>query len=388
MSYINRIIKFEICEVDKIYWHRTKADHDYNVANVVIRDRRMLVDPLFNYIRKRIPSLQSPSSKYSGATNPRRGNLVKVLFYKQRKGLVLNQISSKKEPPVCRPDPYTKRKKFYQYRPLYQDKNKDFPKEFPDPLKPSCWNWQHGPCFGDARDDEKEPCPGRDWWVVSDFCQEGDSEPSCENCVDIDYPKRYKNSWHKKYSRNTMSCQAPNGRNEWKLYNGTYHRAEAETGNSVVYSEGKGHLTEGNASCDSDLRGHYTFQGEKVSGDVGIGSWEWNTDTEDVPIGQTSKGVRTAGIRLGDNQVNWAWETIDFATKTRIRFYKDGEIEINSCNGSSEITVDGMTGKVTITGSEIVELDATKKIVFKAPLIQCLGFLDHPAGCSCGKCGD
>ena len=393
MSYIGRIIKFEICEVDKVRWHKTKADHDYNVSDVVIRDRRMLVDPLFNYVRKRIPALQLPSGKFSGhPTNPRRGNLVKVLFYKLRKGLVLNQISSKKEPPVCRPDPYTERTKFCQYRPLYQDSNKDFPKDFPDPKKPTCENWQHGPCFGDQRDDEKEPCLGRDYWHVFDYCVEGDSDPSCEKCTDIDYCKRCKNAWLKIYSANTMSCQAPNRRVELHTYCGSYLRFENECGKSVEYSEGKSHIRLGNATCEADKRAHLNLQGSEVSGDDGVGTWDLHTNHEEVPLASESQGVRFAGVRPEDMQVDWAYELINFPTQSYIRCYKNGKIEINSCAGSSVIIIDGTENKVTVNGTANVLLKATDKVTCDTPLTHILqnmqidGFCFHD-GCSCGAAG-
>lgn len=391
VAYDQRQSKLEIAQVDAVHWHKNKNDKDWNVSDIVSRDRRTKAhDTDFSYVRHRVPCIQEDGAKFSGhPVNPRRGNAVKALFYKNQKPIILGPVESKFEPPVCRPDPYTYRCKRNQYRPLSQDEDKDFVTDFPDLKKPSCENWQHGPCKGDKSDDEKEPCIGRDWWYVSDFCQEGDKDPSCERCVDIDYPKRCKNSWHKKYSRNTMSCQAPNGRDEWKIYNGTYRRAEAETGQSVVYSEGKGHLTSGNASTDDDLRGHYTFQGEKVSGDAGIGSWEINTHTEDVPIGQASQGVRTAGIRPEDNQVIWAWEAIKFADdspESYIRIYKDGKIVLNSCNNASVITIDGTTNKITIDGTANVEIKATEKVLIDTPLTHMTGDVQIDGYCTHTDC--
>lgn len=325
-TFIRRIIKFEICAVDKIHWHKTRNDLYYNVSDVVMRERRLIVDPTLNYIRKRIPSLQKPSFKFSGATNPRRGNLVQVLFYKQRRGLILNQVSSKWEPPVCRPDPYTERTKQNQYRPLYQDENKDFPEEFPDPKKPQCKNWQHGPCFGDARDDDKEPSIGRDWWKVFDFCQEGDRDASCENCVDIDYCKRYNNSWLKAYSRNTMSCQVPNGRIELHNYCGSYFRFENETGRSIEYSEGAGHIRLGNATCEDKKKGHINFH---PSGMIDIHSTH-----EEEAINLEVLGSRITvvpdEVDYSDSYGSIAVENEYLPKKSLIRIYKDGSIRLRS----------------------------------------------------------
>lgn len=398
VAYDQRQSKLEIAQVDAVHWHKTKNDKNWNVSDIVSRDRRTKAhDPDFSYVRHSVPTIQENGAKFSGTpVNPRRGNAVKALFYKNQKPIILGQVESKFEPPVCRPDPYTIRCKFAQFRPLprptIQDYDLDFVQEFPDPKKPQCTNLQHGPCNGDSSD-TKEPCLGRDWWTVSDFCQEGDKDPSCEKCVDIDYPKRCKNSWHKKYSRNTMSCQAPNGRDEWKLYNGTYRRAEAETGRSVVYSEGKGHLTEGNASTDQDLRGHWTFQGEKVSGDAGIGSWECSTHTEDVPIGQASQGVRFAGIRPLDMQVLWAWEQMNFPTDSYIRCMKTGDIKLHSLTNASYVDIDGTSETVTVCGANIIDEQASTVIRQTTDLVDQVTQLVHNHGseqidgtCTHGAC--
>lgn len=400
-NYDQRLSKLEVSEVDQVFWHKSDADTDRSLCNIVARDRREKAHPTdtedpYPYLRRRVPSIlpEGYTGKHQG--NPpvvRRGNVLKAIFYKNEKPLILGPVESKYEPPVCRPDPYTIRSKKCQYRPLAgcQDEDKDFVADFPEPRRPNCETWLHGPCRGDKSDDEKEPCIGRDWWTVSDFCQEGDKCPSCEKCTDIDYVKRCKNSWHKKYSRNTMSCQSPNGRDEWKIYNGTYRRAEAETGQSVVYSEGKGHLTSGNASTDDDLRGHYTFQGEKVSGDAGIGSWEISTNTEDVPIGQASEGTRVAALRDDDNQELWAFEAINFKKTTFVRFMKDGQIVINSCNGASYIVVDGPTNKISIYGTREIYMQASEKITADTPLFVHTGKVTAPDCahdiCACSCCG-
>jgi hypothetical protein len=390
-AIVSRLIKFEICEVDKIHWHKNANDKNFNTSDIVIRDRRQIEDEDFRYVRERVPTLQEPSGKWSGhPVNPRRGNLVKTLFYKLRKALILSNVDSKWEPPVCRPDPYTERNKLTQYRPLSQDKNKDFPTAFPNPRKPVCENWQHGPCNGDKTDDEKEPCIGRDYWHVFDYCQEGDRQPSCENCTSIDYCKRCKNTWLKCYSANTMSCQSPNRRIELHTYCGSNLRFENESGQSEIYSEGQSHIQLKNAVSESDPRAQLNLQGKDVSGEAGVGTWDLHTHTEDKPIASEGEGVRFAGIRPDDNQVNWAWELINFPTKSFVRCYKDGDIEINSCNGASVITIDGTTNKITIDGTREILLKASEKITADTPLFVHTGLVTapdcHHDACTCPCC--
>ena len=81
---IRRYIRFEICAVDKVYWHKSKDDKDFNVCDVVMRDRRALSDPDFHYVRERLNSLQGMVGHCFGwPWNPRKGDLVKVLFYQR-----------------------------------------------------------------------------------------------------------------------------------------------------------------------------------------------------------------------------------------------------------------------------------------------------------------
>lgn len=391
LAYIKRLIKFEICAVDKVHWHRTRGDKDYNVSNVVMRDRRLKQDTVspsqkdFPYVRQRCPTLQEFGGKFAGhPVNPRRGNLVKVFFYKQRKGLILDPIHSKWEPPVCRPDPYTQRTKYCQYRPLHQDENKDFPVDFPDPKKPVCENWQHGPCNGDKSDDEREPTIGRDYWFMYDFCQEGDKDPPCDKCTSIDWPKRTKNSWRKAYSADTMSCESPNRRLEDHVYCGSYHRFESENGRSIEYSEGVGHIREGNAVCESDKRGHINFKGNKAGG---AGTIDVHAMHEEVAYASEHVGARMSVVSEFDDSVNWAYEAIKFEKDAWIRIYKDGKITIHT---PEKILIEST--------SDEVHIKAATQIKLEAPLIYEQTDLEHNtgneqtdgtcthAGCSCPCC--
>jgi hypothetical protein len=364
VAYDNRQSTLEVSQVDKVVWHKTANDKDYDLADLVPRERREKThDPNFSYIRHRVPSIISGyHGRYQGKPiNPRRGNAVKTVFFKNQKPLILGPVESKFEPPVCRPDPYTQREKLCQYRPLFQDEDKDFVTTFPDPVKPTCTNWQHGPCFGDQRDDQKEPCFGRDYYKVFDYCRQGNLMPSCEKCDSIDYPKRYGNTWLKVYSVNTMSCQAPNSR--WELHQkcGSNLRFENATGRSVIYSEGKSHIQLKNAVYEDDERGQLNFQGESVNGVKAVGTIDLHTHTEDLPLADEKEGVRFAIVRPEDDQVTWAFELIDFPTSSFIRCYKDGKIEVSSCNGKATGTFDGL-GEIITLKAKNIKLDGDVEV--------------------------
>lgn len=348
-NYDQRLSKLEVSEVDQAFWHKTNGDKNRTLLNIVARDRREKTHPAdeddpYPYLRRRVPSIlqESYTGKHQGHPKViRRGNALKAIFYKNEKPLILGPVESKFEPPVCRPDPYTERTKMCQYRPLRgcQDDELDFIKPYPEPKKPTCSNWQHGPCKGDKSDDEKEPCIGRDWWFVWDYCQEGDKEPSCENCTKIDYPKRCKNTWMKAYSDNTMSCEAPNRR--WELHQkcGSYLRFDSETGKSKEYSEGKGHIRLGNAVCESDKRGHINFQGSE---NAEAGTIDGHSAHEEVPIPNESDGARWVVVAPTDNAYQDGYGTIsadlmDLPTTSGIRIYKDGTVRVRSHDNKAEV---------------------------------------------------
>lgn len=370
---IRRYIRYETCVVDKVYWHKSPKDKDYNVVDVVMRDRANVVDDKFGYVRCRITSLmhQYVGKHFGHPWNPRRGDTVKVLFYQNWKGTIVSCEETKGQPPVCRPDPYTERDKKCQYRPMFQNDYKDFlSKTYQDGKKPTCTNWQHGPCNGDKTDGE--PTIGRDWWHVWDYCMQGDEEPTCTDCVDIDYPKRDKNTWLKVYSDETMSNESPNNRAEFHTKCGSYLRFEQETGRSDEYSEGKAHIRFGNANNEDDKRWHLNVQGETVSDEAGVGTWDIHTNHEEVPLASESQGVRFAGVRPEDQQVDWAWEVINFPTNSYIRCYKSGIIVINSCSDGAVVTVDGTTSTITLD-ADLTHITGD---------VQIDGFCTHP-DCTC-----
>lgn len=406
VAYDQRQSKLEIAQVDAVHWHKTKNDKDWNVSDIVSRDRRTKAhDPDFSYVRHRVPTIQENGAKFSGTpVNPRRGNAVKALFYKNQKPIILGQVESKFEPPVCRPDPYTHRCKRNQYRPLSQDEDKDFVTDFPDLKKPSCENWQHGPCNGDSSDDGKEPCLGRDWWHVYDFCVEGDKDPSCEKCSDIDYPKRCKNTWLKAYSANTMSCQSPNRRLELHTSCGSYARFEQEQGQSVEYSEGCGHIRIGNATCESSKKGHINFQGSK---NAPAGTIDVHSAHEEVPVPNEVLGARMTVVAPDDNTLSDDYgiisaELVDLPTLSVVRIYKNGSIRCRANNDKSEVFLEnnGHCWLWNIVTDAYIEMpeDGTVKIhsdvgiILDSPLthntndVQADGKCTH-VECDCPCCG-
>lgn len=380
VRYIMRAFRMEICVVDRVRWHKAPwpGDVDLNTYDVVIRDRAADVEGI-DYVRYRcVPLLPFVGRFFGHPPIYRRGDVVKVWFYQKKKGIIMGAVSSYGNEAVCRPDPYTDRDKKCQYRPHTQDENLDFHDKkapYPEGKKPTCRNWQHGPCFGDKRDDEREPVLGRDFYEIYDYCQQGDEDPTCQHCDSIDYPARTKNSWRKVYSQNTLSCEAPDGRLEDHVACGSYSRWESETGQSKEYSEGKGHIRIGNAICEADKRFHLNAQGEVVNGADAVGTFDLHTNHEEVALAAESEGVRFAGVRPEDDQVDWAYEFMNFPTKSYVRCYKDGKIVINSCNGGSVITVDGTTNKITIDGTDEVEIDATTRVLIDSPLTEITGDL-------------
>ena len=374
VAYDQRQSKLEIAQVDAVHWHRTKNDKNWNVSDIVSRDRRTKAhDPDFSYVRHRVPCIQEDGAKFSGhPANPRRGNAVKALFYKNQKPIILGPVESKFEPPVCRPDPYTYRCKRNQYRPLTQDEDKDFVTDFPDLKKPSCENWQHGPCQGNSSDDGKEPCLGRDWWQVYDYCVQGDEDPSCEKCTDIDFCKRCKNTWIKAYSANTMSCSAPNRRWELHQYDGSALRFENEDGPSEVYSEGKGHVQLQGATSEDTPKGHWTHY---PNGNFEIQS-ETSSMKDNLPIGARIKVFSHEDTGLIAAEMIW----FD-AGNPYVRIMKNGEIMIGT---PAKITIESTASEVLIKAATKITLDSP--LTHNTADVQTDGTCTH-VGCVCPCCG-
>lgn len=140
--------------------------------------------------------------------------------------------------------------------------------------------WFNGPV-----NDDKVPTIGRDWMQIFDFCVEGDEDPTCEGCSSIDWPKRDNNRYWKHYKAQTMSCVAPNRRDELHAYNGSALRFESESEPSEVYSEGNGHIQLQGATCEVCPKGHWTHY---PNGNFEIQS-ETSSMQDNLPIGARIK---------------------------------------------------------------------------------------------------
>src|SRR5512137_13926 len=100
---INRKIRLEICAVDNVEWHKEPNDHQFNTVTVVMRDRAVKNDASKSYYRAKLPVLQNfeGGNHLGGNFTPRKGDLVYVLFYKEREGIVLGNAWSWAEYPIC-----------------------------------------------------------------------------------------------------------------------------------------------------------------------------------------------------------------------------------------------------------------------------------------------
>jgi hypothetical protein len=326
-------------------------------------------------------------NRFGHPYTPRVGDLVLVLFLHNRKPMVLCPINTNSQQSVFRA-PYSTDAmydwvwKWCQWlRPKFNRDQDAY--EHPEGKMPVCAKLFHGPVTGKVG-------KGRDCQFVFD-CRKGNDDPKCRDCTIIDSVPRSKEGWIKVYSEDTESCQSPSKRMEIHAKCGSYARFESETGNSVEYSEGKSHIRIGNAVCESDKRFHLSVQGETVSGSDGVGTFDLHTNHEEVPLASESEGVRIAGVRPEDDQVTWSYESIDFTTNSFIRIYKDGKIELNSCNGNSQIILDGTTNTITINGTNLVDINAATEVEHTTPLVhntasvQTDGTCTH-TGCSCPCC--
>ncbi|MFA7211735.1 MAG: hypothetical protein WC110_09855, partial [Bacteroidales bacterium] len=191
-----------------------------------------------------------------------------------------------------------------------------------------------------------------------DYCQEGDATPDCSVCKTIDSIGRDKNSWDKVYSHETESCEAPSKRRELHVPSGSYLRFDSETGQSVEYSEGCGHIRLGNATCEGTKKGHLNFN---PHGTIDIHSMH-----EEAPIASEQVGTRVIVVAPEDSSVEYAVEAKDFESGAYIRIMKSGEIIIHS---PTKITLDAPL--VEETHDNLTSGDNT-----------IVGFCSH-GGCSC-----
>jgi len=317
---------------------------------------------------------------------PRVGDLVAVLFMYNEKPLVLGPVATIQQPPVMRAPTsedakYDHVNKWCQWLRPEKDKNYDY-FNHPQGKKPICFKRFHGPVTGSTG-------IGRDEMTVWD-CQKGDADPTCSECSNIDSVPRSGEQWNKIYSTQTESEEAYNSRIELHARCGSYFRIESDNtnesgGSSSEYSENIGHIRLGNALTEADKRFHFNVQGNRY-GNNGVGSFDLHTNHEEVQIASESTGVRFAGIRPEDSQVDWAYEFMNFPTTSFIRCYKNGIIEINSLDGDSSITVDGTSNKVTVDGTINVELKASSEVTCTTPLTHVTGDMQIDGACTHGSC--
>jgi len=328
---INRKIRLEICAVDDVEWHKEPNDHQFNTVTVVMRDRAMRQDDSKSYYRAKLPVLQNFEGGHhlGGNFNPRKGDLVYVLFYKEREGIVLGNAWSWAEYPICRPTPYDIALKGGQWMEPYQDDNGDFPTQpYPAGKKPFCFRWFHGPVTGSTG-------PGRDWAWLFDYCRMGDETPSCKACKDIDSIVREGNHGMKFYSSETESKVANPLRGEYFSPCGSYWMFDSLDSDisSEMFTEGKGFWTLQGALALADLKGHIRHYPD--------GDMEIHSATSDP---NDNTGVRCAVAAPNSTKYDFAFEAIDFTTGAYIRILKTGEIKLHS---ATKITLDAPESEET-----------------------------------------
>jgi hypothetical protein len=325
-TFINRKIRLEICAVHSVEWHKEPNDHKFNTVTVVMRDRRKKTDTSKSYYRAKLPVLQNFIGGHHGGSNwnPRKGDLVYVLFYKEREGIVIGNAWSWAEYPICRPTPYDIAFKGGQWPEPYQDGCGDFPKQpYPALKKPFCFRWWHGPITGSTG-------KGRDWAWMLDYCRLGDDKPSCKDCKDIDSICRSLNHFFKFYSSETESKKAHPDRGEYHAPCGSYWMFDSkccadcencteEECCSEVFTKGKGYWRIQGATSEQSFKGHITHDP--------TGSVDIHSATSD-PADNT--GVRCKVVAPDDNTEDFAFEAKDFSTGAYIRILKNGEIKLYS----------------------------------------------------------
>ena len=304
---------------------------------------------------------------------PRVGDLVAVLFMYNNMPLVLGPVATIQQEPVWRgPNEWDAKYdlvgKWCQWLKPSEDENKDY-YDHPPGKMPVCFKRFHGPPMG------VEGGKGRDELTCWD-CQKGNTDPTCKLCETIDSVPRSGEQWHKIYSTQTESSEAYNSRIETHARCGSYLRWESDDENeagttSSEYSEGIGHIRLGGAYTENLKGFHLNVQGKNVNGDKGLGTFDLHTNHEEVVLANETSGVRIAATHPEDDQVTWAYELMNFLTKSFVRCYKSGKLELVSCldDDYSTITLDGTIGKITIDGSLDVDIKAANTINIITPEI-------------------
>jgi len=396
LRLIRRHLKFEICTVDSIQWHKEPDDDRFNTATVIIRDRAELTKVDY---REEVSCLQSFVGNYLGRNwNPREGDIVLVWFYQERRGIILGTLWSWAQYPVCRPSPYDLVDKGGQWikpeRVKVGDDSQltDFLKyPYPEARKPYCFRWFHGPVTGHTG-------PGRDWCWMFDYCRLGDAEPDCRNCKTIDSIQRLKNQFFKFYSEETESRKAYPYRAEFHAHCGSYWMFESKERPSSeyaseIYTEGEGYWTVQGAKIENGievLKGHIRHSPD--------GSMEGHSATPETSqednVGHRWK-VYSPDSTISDSRGPIAAELVNLEKKALVRIYKDGSARMVSANdvtgatGRSEVVV-GVDGhcwlwnlvddaSIEFFSGGVATVTSPVEINLNAPVIKQNGVQIHPS---------
>lgn len=177
---LSTLLRIEVGQVERVHWHKTDGDLDFNVVDVRIRDYKYDISGSKELIRIRVPVLQREGGRWQGTPwTPKIGDLVLVLFYQNEKAVVLGTLPNWEQPPLCRPGPRgfdDDVKKLAQWQQPGKDGIGQYV-EFKPPKKPYCEKW-----WGKDRSR-----------IFVLECPLGDEDPSCQKCDDIskitDYSK-------------------------------------------------------------------------------------------------------------------------------------------------------------------------------------------------------
>lgn len=326
---IRRHLKFEMCLVDQVNWHKEPGDKKFNTVDVLKRDRRAFTDDGKHYYRpKCIVPLAGIGQHLGWLFSPREGDMAMVYFYQERKGIVLFTIPNWAQFPICRPTPYDIVLKGGQFRRMkrHQPTGDFLYYPYPEPKKPYCFRWFHGEDAYKAGDIG----PGRDWALLFDYCQLGESCPDCNLCKTIDSIQRLRNQYFKFYSEDTESRRAYPWRAEFKAHCGSFWMFESQDKPSDEYASEV--YTEG--------EGYWTWQGSKIEGGVEVlkghvrhspnGDLEGHSTTTDLDNTGSKWRVYAPDSTISDDYGLIAWEMINFETHCKVRGYKNGAVRLRA----------------------------------------------------------
>lgn len=243
---------------------------------------------------------------------------------------------------------------------------------YPEPKKPYCFRWWHGEDAYKAGDIG----PGRDWCLLFDYCQLGESSPDCNLCKTIDSIQRLRNQYFKFYSEDTESRKAYPWRAEFKAYCGSFWMFESKDRPSSeyvseVYTEGEGYWTLQGAKIEGGvevLKGHIRHS---PSGTVEMQS---ATPSPENSAGSIAMVVADDEARLVDDVGDVAAELEHLPSASRVRIYKSGMIQIVSCvNGVAKSVLsahaDGFCEIWNKAANAYVEIQASGQMNINSPTV-------------------